>query len=215
MNERRRPGRPASGDETVDTDRVLSHSVAAFAEQGYESVSLRQMSAELGMGHTFLSDRYRTKEALWRAAMEYAVEVAVQPVVEVLRAGAENGGRGDREMLIEAIRAMHRAASESESLASLIDREARRDSPRLAYLVELIRPVNEDLKALFDRVVDAGDLRPMPWYLFYFLVTSPTSLYAQPSLARLLGRPDDANDHDLLTDLVLGGLLADPGRADR
>jgi hypothetical protein len=53
----------------------------------------------------------------------------------------------------------------------------------------------------------------MPWYLFYFLTTAPTSLYSQPPLARLLGRPDDAEDADLLTDLVLGG-LAEPRTSD-
>jgi hypothetical protein len=33
------------------------------------------------------------------------------------------------------------------------------------------------------------------WYLFHFAVTKPLAMYAQVPLARLFGRPDDADDH--------------------
>lgn len=204
MAQRRRPGRPAADDETIDADRVLSKALQAFAVQGYDAVSLRRLSAELGMGHTFLSDRYGSKEKLWRAAVEHAVGAAGPPVVEALHADAPD----DLTRLVGAVRAMHRAAFDGAGLAALIDQEARRDTDRLACIYEVIRPVNEELQAVFDRVVAAGELRPMPWYMFYFLVTSPTSLYAQPPLAALLGRPDGAEDHELLSDLVVGGLRA-------
>lgn len=203
MTARRRPGRPAADEVTWDEHKVLSHAVAAFAEQGYDAVSLRRMSGELGMGHTFLSDRYGTKENLWRAAVDDAVARAVPPVADALRAGGED----EITRLVAAIVELHRAASGATGLASLIDQEARLSSPRLTYLYEAIRPLNDELHAVFEQAVAAGRLRPMPWYLFYFLVTSPTSLYFQPPLARLLGRPDDAVDHELLSDLVLNGLL--------
>ncbi len=47
----------------------------------------------------------------------------------------------------------------------------------------------------------------MPWYLFHFAVTKPLAMYSQTPLARLFGRPEDADDHALLSDLVLNGLL--------
>ncbi|WP_375002556.1 TetR/AcrR family transcriptional regulator [Aeromicrobium sp. CTD01-1L150] len=201
---RRRPGRPAADDETIDADRVMSRVLAAFAVQSYDAVSLRQLSAELGMGHTFLSDRYGSKEKLWRAAVEHAVNVAGPPVMEALHADAPD----DLARLVRAVRAMHRAAFDEAGLAALIDQEARRNTERLAYIYDVIRPVNDELRAVFERVVATGELRPMPWYMFYFLVTSATSLYAQPPLAALLGRPDDARDDELLSELVLRGLLA-------
>lgn len=201
----RKPGRPVA-DEAIEADRVLMHAVNAFAEQGYEAVSMRRLSSELGMGHTFLSDRYGTKEGLWRAAVEHAVGRAAPLVTDALRTADGD----DLSRLVGAIRALHRAAANAAGLALLIDSEAHRDTPRLAHLFELMRPINDELQAVFDRAVASGVIRPMPWYLFYFLVTSPTSLYAQPPLARLLGRPDGASDHELLSDIVLGGLLA-PG----
>ncbi|MDN5685650.1 MAG: TetR/AcrR family transcriptional regulator [Brachybacterium sp.] len=204
MEDRRRPGRPAADDETIDADHVLSSALAVFAVQGYDAVSLRRLSAELGMGHTFLSDRFGYKEKLWQAAVEHAVSKSGPPVVEALRADAPD----DLTRLVGAVRAMHRTAFDEAGLAALIDQESRQDTERLAYIYDLIRPVNDELRAIFERVVATGECRPMPWYMFYFLVTAPTSLYVQPPLAALLGRPGDAEDHELLSELVLGGLLA-------
>lgn len=202
---RRGPGRPTKTDPVLEPETILQHALEAFADQGYEAVSVRRLSTELGMGHTFISDRYGSKEGLWKHVVEYAMG----PWLEVVTVELEQDGRDDLERLVGAIRALHRAALESAHFARLIDQEARINSPRLAHLHELLAPVNETIKSLFERLVDDGRIRPMPWYLFYFLTTSPTSLYSQPPLARLMGRSDDADDHDLMTDMVLHGLLAD------
>lgn len=200
---RRGPGRPTASEEVPTPDQVLDHALEAFAGQGYEAVSVRRLSAELGMGHTFLSDRYGSKDALWRAAVRHALE-KISPEVATELA---DDGRDDLARLVAAVRALHRAAARSAHLAWLLDQEARLDSTRLEFLHEQLAPINAELKALFDRSVAAGLLRPMPWYLFYFLVTAPTILYSQPPLARLMGRPEGADDHDLMSELLLGGLL--------
>lgn len=199
------PGRPAKTDSVPEAETVLQHALKAFADQGYEAVSVRRLSNELGMGHTFISDRYDSKEGLWTAVVEYAAG----PWLRAVTAKLEQDGRDDLERLVSAIRALHQAASDSAHFARLIDQEARVDSPRLAHLHGMLAPVNATIKSLFDHLVSDGRLRPMPWYMFYFLTTSPTSLYSQPPLARLMGRSNDADDHDLMTDMVLHGLLAD------
>lgn len=200
----RGPGRPTKTDQVLDPETVLQHALEAFADQGYEAVSVRRLSTELGMGHTFVSDRYGSKERLWKAVVEYAMGPWLAAVADEL----EKDGDDDFERLVGAVRALHRAASESGHFARLIDQEARIDSPRLTHLHELLAPANDAIRACFERLVADGRIRQMPWYLFYFLATSPTSLYSQPPLARLMGRPDDADDHDLMTDVVLHGLLA-------
>jgi hypothetical protein len=58
-----------------------------------------------------------------------------------------------------------------------------------------------------DRLVHEGTLRDIPWYLFHFAITKPLAMYSQAPLARLFGRPDDADDHTLMSTLVLNGLL--------
>lgn len=201
---RRGPGRPAADEAVLQSEEVLQRALEAFADQGYEAVSIRRLSTELGMGHTFISDRYGSKESLWKAVVGYAMEQSLPSVAAELA----DVGRDDLERLVASVRALHRAAAESSHFARLLDQEARVESARLDYLHGLLVPVNATIKELFDRLVADGRLRPMPWYLFYFLTTAPTSLYSQPPLARLMGRPDDADDHDLMTELVLGGLLS-------
>ncbi|MYX01144.1 MULTISPECIES: hypothetical protein [unclassified Streptomyces] len=84
--------------------------------------------------------------------------------------------------------------------------EAATDSPRLEFLYALIEPVNDAVRPLFDRLAADGTLRPMPWYVFHFLITGSCGLYGQLPLARRLGRPDETNgtaEADLLAGLVL------------
>jgi AcrR family transcriptional regulator len=183
---------------------VLERGLEAFAEHGYEAVSLRQLNAHLGMGHTFISDRYGSKEAFWKAVVQHAFDRVRPDVTGAL----VDDGRDELERLVAAVRALHRALSRSAHFARLVDQEARTESPRLAHLYDLMTPWFDGIRPLFTRLVDRGVLRPMPWYLFHFLVTAPSSLYSQPPLARRVGRPDDADDHDLMTDLILGGLLS-------
>ncbi|WP_419998095.1 TetR/AcrR family transcriptional regulator [Streptomyces boninensis] len=204
---RRGPGRPAADEPTPQLEQVLRLGLEAFAELGYEAASVRRLSARLGMGHTFISDRYGTKEAFWKAVVEYALD----PIRPEVAAALADDGRGDLERLAAAARAFHRAAARSPHsahFARLINYEAGAESPRLTHLYALMAPFNDVMKPLFDRLVADGTLRPMPWYLFHFLVTGPVGMYGQLPLARLFGRPDDTDDHDLMTDLILGGLLS-------
>jgi hypothetical protein len=115
------------------------------------------------------------------------------------------------------VQAFHRAAARHPHLTRLIDYEAARESPRLEYLYGLIAPLNDAVRPLFDRLVRQGRLRDVPWYLFHFAVTKPVAMYSQIPLARLFGRPDDAEDHDLMSTLVLNGLMRAqaPGQSPR
>jgi hypothetical protein len=143
----------------------------------------------------------------------YTVASTCDQTLPGIAAALSDTDADDFDRLVAAVRALHRAAAGNAAFARLVDQEARVASARLTHLYALMSPYNEELQSLFERLVEAGRIRPMPWYLFYFLTTAPTSLYSQPPLARLLGRPDDAEDADLLTDLVLGG-LAEPRTSD-
>jgi hypothetical protein len=156
------------------------------------------------MGHTFIHDRYGSKEVFWRAVMETAIRDTTD---EVMAALAEEAPVDDLALLIAGVRAFHQAGARRPHLSRVIDYEAGRDSPRLAHLYTLISPLNDMGRPAFDRLVREGTLRDIPWYLFHFAVTKPMAMYSQAPLARMFGRPDDADDHTLMSALVLGGLL--------
>ena len=201
---RRGPGRPPAGAPLPDLEEILQRGLEAFAELGYEAVSVRQLNERLGMGHTFIHDRYGTKEAFWQAVMESAIRHVTEEVTAVLD---KERPIDDLARLSASVRAFHQAAARRPHLTRVIDYEAGRDSPRLAYLYTLMSTLNDAARPVFDRLVHEGTLRDIPWYLFHFAVTKPLAMYSQAPLARLFGRPDDADDHALTSTLVLNGLL--------
>jgi AcrR family transcriptional regulator len=201
---RRGPGRPPADAPLPDLEEILQRGLEAFAEVGYEAVSVRQLNERLGTGHTFIHDRYGSKEAFWRAVIESAVGHVTD---EVMAAFDREQPTDDLARLIASVRAFHQAAAHRPHLTRVIDYEAARDSARLAYLYTLMRPLNDAARPVFDRLVRQGTLRDIPWYLFHFAVTKPLAMYSQAPLARLFGRPDDADDHTLMSTLVLNGLL--------
>jgi TetR/AcrR family transcriptional regulator len=201
---RRRVGRPPADAPLPDLEEILQRGLEAFAELGYEAVSVRQLNERLGMGHTFINDRYGSKEAFWKAVVEYAIGQVSDEVVAAL--AAEEAG-DDLARLVASVRAFHQANAHRPHLTRVVDYEAGRDSPRLAYLYTLMSPLNDAGRPVFDRLVRDGIIRDIPWYLFHFAVTKPLAMYSQVPLARLFGRPDDADDHTLLSTLVLSGLL--------
>jgi AcrR family transcriptional regulator len=201
---RRGPGRPPADAPGPDLEEILQRGLEAFAELGYEAVSVRQLNERLGMGHTFIHDRYGSKEAFWQAVMESAIRHVTEEVTAVLD---KERPIDDLARLTASVRAFHQAAARRPHLTRVIDYEAGRDSPRLAYLYTLMSTLNDAARPVFDRLVHEGTLRDIPWYLFHFAVTKPLAMYSQAPLARLFGRPDDADDHALTSTLVLNGLL--------
>jgi AcrR family transcriptional regulator len=203
---RRGPGRPPSDAPVPPSEQILERGLEAFAELGYEAVSVRRLNARLGMGHTFIHDRFGSKKAFWTAVVDHAIEQITQEVATAL--GRE--GEDDVARLIAGVRAFHQAAARRPHLTRVIDYEAARESPRLAYLYRLIGPLNDEVRPIFERLVRRGQVRDIPWYMFHFAVTKPVAMYSQAPLARLFGRPEDADDHTLTSTLVLNGLLCAP-----
>ena len=201
---RRGPGRPPADAHLPELEEILQRGLEAFAELGYEAVSVRQLNERLGMGHTFIHDRYGSKEAFWRAVMESAIGHVTD---EVMAAFDREQPTDDLARLTASVRAFHQAGARRPHLSRVIDYEAARDSARLAYLYTLMSPLNNAARPIFDRLVREGTLRDIPWYLFHFAVTKPLAMYGQAPLARLFGRSDDADDHKLMSTLVLNGLL--------
>jgi TetR/AcrR family transcriptional regulator len=201
---RRGPGRPPADAPLPGLDEILQRGLEAFAELGYEAVSVRQLNERLGMGHTFIHDRYGSKEDFWRAVMASAIR---QVTDEVQAAFDRAEPTDDLALLTASVRAFHQAGARRPHLTRVIDYEAGRDSPRLAYLYTLMSQLNHAARPVFDRLVQQGTLRDIPWYMFHFVITKPLAMYGQAPLTRLFGRPDDADDHTLMSTLVLNGLL--------
>ena len=127
------------------------------------------------MGHTFIHDRYGSKEAFWKTVVERAIGQVTDAVVAAL-AAAEAGD--DLARLTASVRAFHQAAARHPQLGRVIDYEACRD-PRAGVPVHTSEPGQR---------IGAADLRPSrarghdprhSMVLFHFAVTKPLAMYGQ------------------------------------
>ena len=60
-------GRPRIRDD----DDILRAALQAFAEHGYDGMSLRTLNAEMGLSRGTINQRFGSKERLWYAAVDH------------------------------------------------------------------------------------------------------------------------------------------------
>ena len=63
---------PSNRPATVE--EILGAALRAFATHGYEGVSVRTLNRELGVSHSLLNARFGSKQDLWYATVDWALE---------------------------------------------------------------------------------------------------------------------------------------------
>ena len=76
-------GRPSKDEPPAAPEEgVLQAALVAFATHGFNGMSVRTLNRELGVSHNLLNQRFGSKEAIWRAAVDWGFG---KLVAEVLR----------------------------------------------------------------------------------------------------------------------------------
>jgi TetR/AcrR family transcriptional regulator len=206
-------GRPASGDEVVTTERVLDAALDAFADRGYEGMSVRELARSLGVSHNMIPQRIGTKEDLWRRSVDRGFGHLAGSLASVeLPEDAT-----DLERLRAVVVRFIEANAARPALLRIISREAVAPGPRYDYLFEqFIDPVRQFGAELLARLEAAGDIRTRSVSLVYFFMTHGAGgPLALPALADSFGDPVDRNDPEAVrlhaeeaTALLFDGLVA-------
>ena len=102
-----RRGRPRLRDD----DDILRAALHAFAEHGYEGMSLRGLNAAMGLSRGTINRRFASKERLWYAAVDHGFHQLIADL------NAEVQGRGvpadDLSLVREIIRAFLNCSTRS------------------------------------------------------------------------------------------------------
>lgn len=156
----RRRGRPARSDCAMARENILRRAFEAFARQGYDNVSQRQLAADCGVSDSLLHHHFGSKQQLWQDA----VDSVFGPLMQVLQARLDMlASSGDaastlRQNTSQAIKLM---MTDPVALEFLF-REGEGDSERSEYLrATYVRPYLARLNELFVQGVSAGHLRPL------------------------------------------------------
>ncbi|MEU3340045.1 TetR/AcrR family transcriptional regulator [Streptomyces sp. NPDC006668] len=209
----RRPGRPRADSTAVPGERdVLLRGLEAFATLGYDRASARELARRLGVGPTFINDRYGSKAAYWRAVVDAALGAQLAGMAQPVP------GSADEDVVRQFVMEFYRVSIDEPYLAMLIADESTRDTERLDYLYErYIEPQLALVVPSIERLMAAGRMARVPMDIVFFAIIAPVSGLVQEPLARRLGSPEHMQQADrlaraeALAGLVAEGLLATRG----
>ncbi|HEX4493885.1 MAG TPA: TetR/AcrR family transcriptional regulator [Acidimicrobiia bacterium] len=177
--------RRPSADST--RERIVAAAADLFAERSFDGATTREIAARAGVAQPLLNYHYRTKDELWRAAVDSLFESLTSSMAahaEELRDVDELTGAKLRVREFVTFSARH------PQLHCIITQESRADSARMDYLVERhVRPLYESTVALFERLVRDGVVPPIPPAHLYYILTGagPTMFVLAPECRRLTG----------------------------
>ncbi|MFT6510565.1 MAG: AcrR family transcriptional regulator [Parvibaculaceae bacterium] len=158
---KRKPGRPAAGDKAVSQTDLLEAALKAFAEHGYEGVSIRKLTRELGVSHNLIHHYFSSKEQLWKSAVEFGFSRIPPGATKLLSPDIAPGE--EIECLYEATYMIALTASDHAEYFKIIIDESALGGPRFDFLYEnFVGEVADTVNVLFQRAVDRGEARPLP-----------------------------------------------------
>src|SRR5271168_4714353 len=199
-------GRPRIRDD----DEILRAALHAFAEHGYDGMSLRTLNAEMGLSRGTINQRFRSKEQLWYAAVDHEF----RQLIEDLNAELQQRVIPDDDLsrLREGIRAFLLASGRRPELVRLMNQEGLHSTSRLDYIMTsftlpALTPVWQGLT----RLADAGVVRRVPARTLLFLIAhgaaAPFTLGPLSDRFDPVDGPLDPVDHvELATDIIVSGL---------
>jgi len=208
-------GRPRAGEE-IDLAGLLRAALDAFAEAGYDGMSVRELSRRLGVSHALLTARFGSKEGLWFATMEHAL-------VEVERSWRQvfdSPELDDLEALRQGIVRQVTFSATHPQVMRIMNHESAIDSPRVRFGVErFVNPLRPGVERLLNRLVAAGRVRPIAYATLHYLVTAGGgAIFANSVEAALLGAPAEPDAEDIrvhaeaVADVLIAGITVPPPR---
>ncbi|HEY8518318.1 MAG TPA: TetR/AcrR family transcriptional regulator [Candidatus Binatia bacterium] len=184
---RRTPERETRPSADATRERILEAAIELFSERSYDGATLRDIAARAGVTQPLLNYHYRSKDDLWRAA--------VDALFERLRATLAQRTEGLRGVdAVTTARLLVREfvvfSARNPQLHRLITQECKADGERLDYLVENhVRPLYDATVALFEQLSSTGALpKVAPVHLYYLLTGAGTTMFVlAPECRRLSG----------------------------
>jgi len=197
------PARGSRPSADPTRERILAAALDLFSERSFEGATTREIAARAGVTQPLLNYHFRTKDTLWRAA----VDTLFDELSDSLAARAA-GLRGVDELTATRliVREFIFFSAHHPQLHRIITQECKLDGPRMDWLVERhIRPLYDSTVERFSHLVARGELPPIAAPHLYYIVTGagPTMFVLGPECRRLSGvDPTDPNVIEAHADAV-------------
>ncbi len=148
------PDRTTRPSADPTRDRILAAALDLFSERSFDGATLREIAQRAGVTQPLLHYHYRSKDELWRAAVDSLF-------AELRDAMAErtHGLRGVDELTAAKLRVREfiTFSARHPQLHRIITQESKSDGARMEYLVEQhVRPLYVNTVELFERLTRDG-----------------------------------------------------------
>ena len=199
-------GRPPIHDDAV----LLQAAFKAFAEHGYESMSVRAVAESLGLSHGALNRRFGGKREIFEAAITHGFEDMFAAMTAEQAARPEP--TDDLAQLKEMIRSFMVVNAERPEFGQLMNMEGLRRTEQLDYIAQRsVAPFALALSALLHRLQEAGVIHPIAARSLFLLVAhgaeAPFTLNGLSSYFDDVDGPFDAETHiEQTVALVMRGI---------
>ena len=192
-------------------EKILSAAFKAFAESGYDGVSVNKIAERAGVPQPLLVYHFPSKDALWVASIDGALDQFMKRLLQELEAKS-NLDPATRLSLI--FREFVRYSATVPALLEIMIDANKRHGTNLTKVVEnRLRPVYERLRVLIEAAQETGAIPAGdPGLIYYSLVavaSTPFSLnreFGQLTGRDLLAPEMVEAQADLLVRLFFPGL---------
>ena len=187
-------GRPPIHDDAV----LLQAAFKAFAEHGYESMSVRAVAEGLGLSHGALNRRFGGKREIFEAAITHGFEDMFAAMTAEQAARPEP--TDDLAKLEEMIRSFLIVNCMRPEFGQLMNMEGLHRTEQLDYIAKRsVAPFALALSAMLHRLGEAGVIHPIAARSLFFLVAhcaeAPFTLNGLSSYFDDVDGPFDAETH--------------------
>ena len=151
----------------VSEGELLDLALDAFADQGYDGTSVRDVCRRLGVSHNLVHERYGSKEALWYAAIDHGFRTLANEL-----AAAAQSTEGDELDRLRAILVRYvEVTARRPALIRIVNHEAARPGGRLDHVYDTyIEPATRIAEVVLRDLAAAGLAREVSPATLHFLV---------------------------------------------
>ena len=166
-------------------DRIVAAAADLFSERSFDGATTREIAAGAGVTQPLLNYHFRSKEELWRAAVDSLFGLLSQTLDE-----RTTGLRGVDDVTTAKllVREFVTFSARNPQLHRIIMQESKADGPRMDYLVDHhVRPHYERTVEMFEHLAAQGAVPPIPPAHLYYILTGagPTMFVLAPECRRL------------------------------
>lgn len=184
--------------------RILKVALKAFAMRGLHGVSTLEIAKASAVTQPLIHYHFKTKEALWRAAVEQAFGWFKKDLDDLLKHSSD---LRQEDLLIAFVKTLIAFSAKHPEVGQFLLREGMQDSDRLNWMAEtLLQPAFEILSVYYQQGIAENWLEPLPFAeLSVMLMAMTTQFFAlSPMIMQVYGIDSHDSQHiDKLTDLMV------------